>query len=188
MPLQWRNQFWQSLEEGAGKQCSECGFSPPHLHMQPALQCSGFRRSPHGLGSVGQESRGAPSDTATLQGSDPTLQESGPTLQGSGLQGSGPTLQGSGPTLQGSDPHCRGQVPHCRAAFPLTPALPVFAGWRVVGCAGCDSGSVPGVKLVRRRWGIDCGWQCPAIRQDRVGARLESATRTWFQTPSLHCA
>ena len=25
MPLQWRNQFWQSLEEVAGKRCSECG-------------------------------------------------------------------------------------------------------------------------------------------------------------------
>ena len=25
MPLQWRNQIWQSLEEGAGKLCSECG-------------------------------------------------------------------------------------------------------------------------------------------------------------------
>ena len=25
MPLQWPNQFWQSLEEGAGKRCSECG-------------------------------------------------------------------------------------------------------------------------------------------------------------------
>ena len=24
MPLQWRNPFWQSLEEGAGKRCSEC--------------------------------------------------------------------------------------------------------------------------------------------------------------------
>ena len=24
---QWRNQFWQSLEEGAGKRCSECGKS-----------------------------------------------------------------------------------------------------------------------------------------------------------------
>ena len=23
MPLQWRNQIWQSLEEGAGKRCSE---------------------------------------------------------------------------------------------------------------------------------------------------------------------
>ena len=27
MPLQWRNYIWQSLEEGAGKQCSECAFS-----------------------------------------------------------------------------------------------------------------------------------------------------------------
>ena len=27
MPLQWRDQFWQSLEEGAGKWCSECGVS-----------------------------------------------------------------------------------------------------------------------------------------------------------------
>ena len=25
--LQWRNQFWQSLEEGVRKQCSECEFS-----------------------------------------------------------------------------------------------------------------------------------------------------------------
>ena len=25
MPFQWRNQFWPSLEEGAGKRCSECG-------------------------------------------------------------------------------------------------------------------------------------------------------------------
>ena len=25
MPLQWRNQIWQNLEEGAGKRCSECG-------------------------------------------------------------------------------------------------------------------------------------------------------------------
>ena len=24
MPLQWRNQFWQRLEEGDGKRCSEC--------------------------------------------------------------------------------------------------------------------------------------------------------------------
>ena len=24
MPLQWRNQIWQSLEEGAGKRGSEC--------------------------------------------------------------------------------------------------------------------------------------------------------------------
>ena len=25
MPLQWSNQIWQSLEEGARKRCSECG-------------------------------------------------------------------------------------------------------------------------------------------------------------------
>ena len=25
VPLQWRNQIWQSLEEGAGKRCSEFG-------------------------------------------------------------------------------------------------------------------------------------------------------------------
>ena len=25
VPLQLRNQIWQSLEEGAGKRCSECG-------------------------------------------------------------------------------------------------------------------------------------------------------------------
>ena len=24
--VQWSNQIWQSLEEGAGKRCSECGF------------------------------------------------------------------------------------------------------------------------------------------------------------------
>ena len=24
VPLQWRNGFWQSLEEGAGKRCSDC--------------------------------------------------------------------------------------------------------------------------------------------------------------------
>ena len=24
VPLLWRNQIWQSLEEGAGKRCSEC--------------------------------------------------------------------------------------------------------------------------------------------------------------------
>ena len=26
MPLQWRSQIWQSLEEGAGKRCLECGL------------------------------------------------------------------------------------------------------------------------------------------------------------------
>ena len=28
VPLQWRNQIWQSLEDGAGKRCSECGLEP----------------------------------------------------------------------------------------------------------------------------------------------------------------
>ena len=32
MPLQWRNQIWQSLEEGAGKRWSECGLRA-HLHL-----------------------------------------------------------------------------------------------------------------------------------------------------------
>ena len=27
VPLLWRNQFWQNLEEGAGKRCSECCLS-----------------------------------------------------------------------------------------------------------------------------------------------------------------
>ena len=27
VPLQWRNQFWQSLEEGAGERCSVCGVA-----------------------------------------------------------------------------------------------------------------------------------------------------------------
>ena len=42
MPLQWRNQIWQSLEEGAGKQWSECArdgqFDPAltmDLHPNP---------------------------------------------------------------------------------------------------------------------------------------------------------
>ena len=32
MPLQWLNQCWQSLEEGAGKRCSECGKGPNSKH------------------------------------------------------------------------------------------------------------------------------------------------------------
>ena len=33
MPLLWRNQFWQSLEEGAGKRCSECGLTMVTMWM-----------------------------------------------------------------------------------------------------------------------------------------------------------
>ena len=36
MPLQWRNQIWQSLEEGAGKRCSECASN--HLNASVLLQ------------------------------------------------------------------------------------------------------------------------------------------------------
>ena len=35
MPLQWRNQIWQSLEEGAGKRCSECA-QHSHIRVPPA--------------------------------------------------------------------------------------------------------------------------------------------------------
>ena len=37
MPLQWRNQFWQSLEEGAGKQCLECVVVQYHCLLTHAL-------------------------------------------------------------------------------------------------------------------------------------------------------
>ena len=32
VPLQWRNQIWKSLEEGAGKRCSECGLDSHSEH------------------------------------------------------------------------------------------------------------------------------------------------------------
>ena len=35
MPLQWRNQIWQSLEDGAGKRRSECG--PAAVGLKPVL-------------------------------------------------------------------------------------------------------------------------------------------------------
>ena len=42
MPLQWRNQIWQSLEEGAGKLILECGY--PNLWEEGAgkrgLECA----------------------------------------------------------------------------------------------------------------------------------------------------
>ena len=46
MPLQWRNQFWQSLVGGAGKRCLECGTTPqwrnqfwPSLEKDAGKQC-----------------------------------------------------------------------------------------------------------------------------------------------------
>ena len=35
MPLQWRSQIWQSLEEGAGKRCSECACAPLVARVLP---------------------------------------------------------------------------------------------------------------------------------------------------------
>ena len=38
VPLQWRNQIWQSLEEGAGKRCAECAHAAcPSVLQSPAL-------------------------------------------------------------------------------------------------------------------------------------------------------
>ena len=42
MLLQWRNQIWQSLEEGAGKRCSECAQG---LDTQSALSDEVWERS-----------------------------------------------------------------------------------------------------------------------------------------------
>ena len=40
MGHQWRNQFWQSLEEGAGKRCSECACdNRANLVWFPTAQC-----------------------------------------------------------------------------------------------------------------------------------------------------
>ena len=38
MPLQWHNQIWQSLEEGAGKRCSECDTMLHCFQLQERLQ------------------------------------------------------------------------------------------------------------------------------------------------------
>ena len=45
MPLQWRNQIWQSLEEGAGERCSEHRFTglPRWWCIGGELQPSWFR-------------------------------------------------------------------------------------------------------------------------------------------------
>ena len=40
MPLQWRNQIWQSLEEGAGKRCSECVWGLVHRSVYGVLSSS----------------------------------------------------------------------------------------------------------------------------------------------------
>ena len=47
MALLWRNQFWQSLEEGAGKRCSECApnrvlFCPTAYGIIPPATIDGL--------------------------------------------------------------------------------------------------------------------------------------------------
>ena len=57
-PLQWRNQFWQSLEEGAGKRCWECGAS---LHYELPWQTPSlaFRHLPPDSARPGYATEGA---------------------------------------------------------------------------------------------------------------------------------
>ena len=54
MHLQWRNQFWQSLEEGAGERCSVCDLDAASacrwrwLELRPARR-SGYRHCLYGV-------------------------------------------------------------------------------------------------------------------------------------------
>ena len=56
MSLQWRNQIWQSLEEGAGKRCSECGsnLAPKHEHEThpPLVRKKEFRLDSNDRGFI----------------------------------------------------------------------------------------------------------------------------------------
>ena len=45
MPLQWRNQVWQSLEKGTGKRCSECGTRVPLFCLRGTEVCIPSTRS-----------------------------------------------------------------------------------------------------------------------------------------------
>ena len=45
MPLQWRNQIWQSLEEGAGKRCSEYDDGPLSSFQGRSSSASSFQAS-----------------------------------------------------------------------------------------------------------------------------------------------
>ena len=51
VPLQWRNQIWQSLQEGAGKRCSECGKGLYRLTLSAPSCTHGRWPEPPGLGS-----------------------------------------------------------------------------------------------------------------------------------------
>ena len=51
--MKWRNQIWQSLEEGAGKRCSECGYAVQKLRQ--TVQCDGLNNH---LDTQGRAKRG----------------------------------------------------------------------------------------------------------------------------------
>ena len=65
MPLQWRNQIWQSLEEGAGKRCSEFGIllhtqaRPPRGNNEFRLDSNEFGFICAGVSNVGGYERNA---------------------------------------------------------------------------------------------------------------------------------
>ena len=55
MPHQWRNQIWQSLEEGAGKRCSECEFGVVYKNaLYAVVVLCGFLRGKSGRPETGE--------------------------------------------------------------------------------------------------------------------------------------
>ena len=67
MPLQWCNQIWQSLEEGAGKRCSERGTSCVCSGWLRTVRARGTTRRRRGVRSAGQETSGGVGATAGLR-------------------------------------------------------------------------------------------------------------------------
>ena len=77
MPLQWRNQIWHSLEEGAGKRCSECD-QYPNLSGgadRVAGQLRGDKGCPFsGVTKSGRVWRKVPESGARSVGTDKTVE------------------------------------------------------------------------------------------------------------------
>ena len=69
MPLHLRDQIWQSLEEGAGKRCSECAPTPGSFAtgLLPARSLTGINEKwvSEGWSCAG---RGSSPGTATVAG------------------------------------------------------------------------------------------------------------------------
>ena len=57
MPLQWRNQIWQSLEEGAGKRCSEYDGTCVSLSRQAKVPASRYFVSATGKLAISRSDR-----------------------------------------------------------------------------------------------------------------------------------